>query len=113
MTGISTISSINSIHSSHESALQKANSIKNHIEGKASSENSITSFSDRLQASLNNVVDAQNNAAESVKDYELGREQNLAKVMIDQQVSSLGFQLTLNVRNKALAAYKEIMNMPV
>jgi flagellar hook-basal body complex protein FliE len=28
-------------------------------------------------------------------------------------VSSLGFQLTLNLRNKALSAYKDIMNMPV
>ncbi|MEN9851289.1 MAG: Flagellar hook-basal body complex protein FliE, partial [Pseudomonadota bacterium] len=26
---------------------------------------------------------------------------------------SLGFQLTLNLRNKALSAYKDIMNMPV
>jgi flagellar hook-basal body complex protein FliE len=34
-------------------------------------------------------------------------------VMINQQVSSLGFQLTLNVRNKMLSAYKDIMNMPV
>jgi len=37
----------------------------------------------------------------------------LAKVMIGQQVSSVAFQLTLNVRNKALSAYKDIMNMPV
>ena len=38
---------------------------------------------------------------------------DLAKVMVSQQVSSLAFQLTLNVRNKALSAYKDIMNMPV
>jgi flagellar hook-basal body complex protein FliE len=59
------------------------------------------------------VAEAQNKAAQSVKDYELGREQDLSKVMVEQQISSLGFQLTLNVRNKALSAYKEIMNMPV
>jgi flagellar hook-basal body complex protein FliE len=33
--------------------------------------------------------------------------------MINQQISSVGFQLTLNIRNKALSAYKDIMNMPV
>jgi len=33
--------------------------------------------------------------------------------MVNQQISSLGFQLTMNVRNKALTAYKEIINMPV
>ena len=43
----------------------------------------------------------------------LGTENDLAKVMVSQQVSSLAFQLTLNVRNKALSAYKDIMNMPV
>ena len=47
------------------------------------------------------------------RDYELGREQDLSKVMINQQVSSLGFQLTLNIRNKVMTAYKDIMNMPV
>jgi flagellar hook-basal body complex protein FliE len=33
--------------------------------------------------------------------------------MVTQQVSSLGFQMALNVRNKVLSAYKDIMNMPV
>jgi len=33
--------------------------------------------------------------------------------MVSQQVSSLGFQMVLNVRNKMLSAYKDIMNMPV
>jgi flagellar hook-basal body complex protein FliE len=45
--------------------------------------------------------------------YEMGIENDLSKVMVAQQVSSLGFQMTLNVRNKALSAYKDIMNMPV
>jgi flagellar hook-basal body complex protein FliE len=52
-------------------------------------------------------------AAQLVRDYEVGKETDLAKVMVSQQVSSLGFQLTLNIRNKAMTAYKDIMNMPV
>ena len=47
------------------------------------------------------------------KDFELGTENDLSKVMVSQQISSVGFQLTLNLRNKALSAYKDIMNMPV
>jgi flagellar hook-basal body complex protein FliE len=47
------------------------------------------------------------------KAYELGIENDLSKVMVSQQISSLGFQMTLNVRNKMLSAYKDIMNMPV
>ena len=73
----------------------------------------ISDFSDRLQAGIDQVAHAQNNAAELAKAYELGKETDLSKVMIAQQISSLGFQMTLNVRNKALSAYKDIMNMPV
>jgi flagellar hook-basal body complex protein FliE len=62
---------------------------------------------------MKSVADAQNQSAQITKDFELGRENDLSKVMVQQQVSSLGFQLTLNVRNKLLSAYKDIMNIPV
>lgn len=71
------------------------------------------SFAERLGDSLDNVARSQNEAAQLVKDYEIGKETDLTKVMVAQQVSSLNFQLALNVRNKALATYKDIMNMPV
>ena len=71
------------------------------------------SFQDRLGDGLKNVAEAQSDAAEIAKNFELGTENDLAKVMVSQQVSSLAFQLTLNARNKALSAYKDIMNMPV
>ena len=67
----------------------------------------------KIRGRAQNVANAQNNAAELAKSFELGTEHDLAKVMVSQQVSSLAFQLTLNVRNKALSAYKDIMNMPV
>ena len=70
-------------------------------------------FSDRMQNALTDVADAQKQAADSMKAFDLGVETDLSKVMVDQQVSSLGFQLTLNIRNKMLSAYKDIMNMPV
>jgi len=70
-------------------------------------------FGDRLGNALNGVPEAQNNTAALAKAYEMGIENDLSKVMIRQQISSLGFQLTLNARNKVLSAYKDIMNMPV
>ena len=76
-------------------------------------ETKTTPFSDRLGGAIKEVANAQNNAANLTKAYELGTENDISKVMISQQVSSLGFQLTLNVRNKMLSAYKDIMNMPV
>ena len=50
---------------------------------------------------------------DTTRNFELGIENDLTKVMINQQISSLGFQLTLNTRNKVLSAYKDIMSMPV
>ena len=70
-------------------------------------------FSDRVSTAIKSVADAQTQSAKITKNFELGQETDLSKVMVQQQVSSLGFQLTLNVRNKLLSAYKDIMNMPV
>ncbi|PQM61329.1 MAG: flagellar hook-basal body complex protein FliE [Rhodobacteraceae bacterium] len=70
-------------------------------------------FGDRISSAIKSVADSQSQSAQISKDFELGRETDLSKVMVQQQVSSLGFQLTLQVRNKLLSAYKDIMNMPV
>jgi flagellar hook-basal body complex protein FliE len=70
-------------------------------------------FAERVESALKEVASAQNASATITKAYELGVENDLSKVMVSQQVSSLGFQMTLNVRNKMLSAYKDIMNMPV
>lgn len=70
-------------------------------------------FSNRIENALESVSDAQKNSNELAKAYEIGSENDLSKVMVSQQISSLGFQFTLNARNKVLSAYKDIMNMPV
>ena len=72
-----------------------------------------TAFSDRMTTAIRQVAKAQEEASISSKNFELGIENDLSKVMMKQQISSLGFQLTLNVRNKVLSSYKDIMNMPV
>lgn len=72
-----------------------------------------TGFGARVSGAIDDLAAAQSKAAESAKAFEMGRETDLASVMVDQQISSLGFQFALNVRNKALGAYRDIMNMPV
>lgn len=71
------------------------------------------SFADQLGQAIEHVAESQRRASAAATDYELGRTDDIASVMIDKQVSSLNFQLTLEVRNKALKAYSDIMNMPV
>ena len=85
----------------------------NSVTSKLPQTNEAPGFKDRLIAGFENVAKTQNDAAELAKNFELGTENDLAKVMVGQQVSTIAFQLTLNVRNKALSAYKDIMNMPV
>jgi len=70
-------------------------------------------FGDRIEAAFDQLKASQAQATQSARAWEMGIEQDLAAVMVDQQIASLGFQLTLNVRNKALGAYRDIMNMPL
>ena len=70
-------------------------------------------FLENIKSAIQEVSDTQKKSAELTKNFELGMENDLTKVMIQQQLSSLGFQMTLNFRNKVLSAYKDIMNMPV
>ena len=70
-------------------------------------------FLENIKATIQDVSDNQKQSANLQKTFELGIENDLTKVMIQQQLASLGFQMTLNVRNKVLSAYKDIMNMPV
>ena len=70
-------------------------------------------FSKKISDALSSVAENQNKASEITKDYELGKETDLTKVIVQQQISSIAFQMTLNVRNKVLSSYKDIMNMPV
>ena len=76
-------------------------------------DNNLGNFGTRMEKALDSVASAQKIAADTTKNFELGIENDLTKVMINQQISSLGFQLTLNTRNKVLSAYKDIMSMPV
>ena len=104
MSQIGTIT--NKSLSSHNQIIEKANQ-------KLGNVNQGAGFGSRLEQALDSVADAQNISAKTAKNFELGLENDLTKVMINQQLSSLGFQLTLNTRNKVLSAYKDIMSMPV
>ena len=42
-----------------------------------------------------------------------GEDVPLTEVILEMQKSSLAFEATLQVRNKVLQAYEQIMNMPV
>ncbi|MGL4542042.1 MAG: flagellar hook-basal body complex protein FliE [Polymorphobacter sp.] len=56
---------------------------------------------------------AQARAGEVSGAYERGDTVDIAGVMLARQKASISFEATLQVRNKLLSAYKDIMSMPV
>ena len=78
-----------------------------------SGNNKTEAFSKKINEAIDSVAESQNKASQITKDYELGKETDLTKVIMQQQISNIAFQMTLNVRNKVLSSYKDIMNMPV
>ncbi|WP_432215181.1 flagellar hook-basal body complex protein FliE [Sphingobium yanoikuyae] len=72
-----------------------------------------STFVSTFQAQLRKVseLDAQEETA--TEAYERGETTDIAQVMLTSQRSSIAFEATLQVRNKLLSAYKDIMSMPI
>lgn len=70
-------------------------------------------FTDAMRGALNQVNDMQAQAGAISEAYERGETTDIAAVMLSRQQASIGFEATLQVRNRLLSAYKDIMNMPV
>ncbi|HEC18684.1 MAG TPA: flagellar hook-basal body complex protein FliE [Gammaproteobacteria bacterium] len=71
-------------------------------------------FGDLLANSINRVNDIQKASGRLADAFVMGDPNvSLAEVMIAKQKSSIAFEATLQVRNKLISAYKEIMSMQV
>ncbi len=70
-------------------------------------------FQDVLKDAFQSVDRLQKAAHASTESLLRGESEDLHKVALDQQRASLSFDLFLQVRNKAVAAYQEIMRMQV
>jgi flagellar hook-basal body complex protein FliE len=70
-------------------------------------------FFKSVQNALDSVNDTQLKSRGMQEAYDRGEEVPLTEVVLSMQKSSLAFEATLQVRNKVMKAYEEIMNMPV
>ncbi len=68
-----------------------------------------TAMADALKA----VSAVQDEAGAASAAFERGDSHDLAGVMIARQKASIAFEATLQVRNKLLGAYKDVMSMPL
>ncbi len=72
------------------------------------------SFAGQLNAALDRISETQNSAKAQAEKFALG-EPGIAlnDVMTDLQKSSVSLQMGIQVRNKLVAAYQEMMSMQV
>lgn len=71
-------------------------------------------FSNMLQDAINGVNSMQLHSRELQNRFEMGdKSLSLADVMVAKEKSGIAFEATVQVRNKVMEAYKQVMNMPV
>jgi flagellar hook-basal body complex protein FliE len=71
------------------------------------------SFNNFLSSAIAKVEDASNQADTAVENYLSGGNQELHSTILATQNADLNFQMFLQVRNKVVSAYEEIMKMQV
>lgn len=71
-------------------------------------------FGETLQGAVDRVNDLQQTAGELQTAYEQGDPNvDITRVMVAGQKSEVAFQSMVQVRNRVVQAYEEIMNMPI
>ena len=68
-------------------------------------------FADTLTSALRQVSSVQERSSRMQVAYERGAVTDIAQVMLARQEAGVAFEATLQVRNKLLNAYQDIMRM--
>ena len=71
------------------------------------------SFSDVINDAISKVNDLQVESSKKTEDFITGVSDDIHSVIIAGSKADLSLQMTLQVRNKVMDAYKEIMNMQI
>ncbi|MCB2075562.1 MAG: flagellar hook-basal body complex protein FliE [Novosphingobium sp.] len=82
-------------------------------EGTAAVDSPADNFAGALKSALDGVNASQAKAADLSDAYQRGEVTDVAKVMLARQEAGVAFEATLQVRNRLLSAYQEIMRMGV
>jgi len=72
-----------------------------------------SAFQSVLGDAISKVENFQNNADNSVNNFLSGEGEELHKVALATQQADLSFQLFMQVRNKVVTAYNQVMQMQV
>ncbi|MFO7830745.1 MAG: flagellar hook-basal body complex protein FliE [Desulfuromonadaceae bacterium] len=72
-----------------------------------------TGFSDMLADAVSQTNEAQLDADKAAVALQTGKAENLHEVMLGMEEADISMRLLVQMRNKALDAYQEIMRMQV
>ena len=95
------------------SALQRAAGLGGIEGGAGVADTKSGGFGEAMKTALAQVNELQSQSSAITEAYERGEVTDIAAVMLARQQASIGFEATMQVRNKLLSAYKDIMSMPV
>lgn len=71
------------------------------------------SFSETLAESLNEVNTLQQEADQAIENIVTGKSENIHETMITVGKADMAFRMTMQVRNKIVEAYQEVLRMQV
>lgn len=71
------------------------------------------SFADTLKEAVNTVNELSHESNRQIQRLATGETKNIPEVLIAAEKSSVAFKLMLQVRNKIIDAYQEVMKMQV
>lgn len=74
---------------------------------------SASPFQSVLNDAIQKVESFQNNADASISRFLSGEGEELHQVALNAQKADLSFQLFMQVRNKVISAYQEVMRMQI
>ena len=72
-----------------------------------------SSFGDILQSMVTDANAQQQNADQAIQHLHAGGEKNLHEAMLSMEKADISLRYMIQVRNKAIEAYQEIMRMQV
>ncbi len=73
----------------------------------------VPSFAETLQSAFERINQMQNDSAELARQFAAGKTDDLVRVVTAAEEASIALQLAVQVRNKVVEAYQEIMRMQV
>lgn len=83
------------------------------LAGKIQPQPAKAGFDSAITDALSAVNASQAKAGDAATAFERGDTVDIASVMLARQKASITFEATLQVRNKLLTAYRDVMSMPV